>query len=463
MLRGRRFMTDSSGPSLTEVTAVTADSTQCVYYLPDYGRHSICNTVPTVLDIVGASLPSTLGISERSIIRGAGANGHAAQQARTKRPLRGVYVVLVDTLSAKLMQRFEKSAGVFSDVDRVDRHTLSSVCPTITQACLPAIWCCSPPSASGYHGRFFYTARDDRTSGPILDDPMNVDMARAAELSVRPGRELQMPSWAPALRNFGITVRPFITSGFPEFTRAIYRNCDVTLGIPTRSNTEACRQIKQRNTDIAADISLIAQSLDAIGCAGTGQEIIFVHLLSIQRLASAFPAGSPDYMKAAGPLWAAIEKAIATVTSTGEWAAILTSDHGVTDSIRDNAIHLKGKALDEICRLSYAAPACNDRIAYFYPRDQSARDRIKELVADCSPPATCALIDLDWRNYERIFGKGWGSLDMLGAGQLIVLNVNKGPVYFDWDPPYKLLKRSSHGGLDRDEIEIPFLCFYPDR
>jgi len=168
-------------------------------------------------------------------------------------------------------------------------------------------------------------------------------------------------------------------------------------------------------------------------------------------------------MKAADLLWAAIEKAIAIVTSTGEWAAILTSDHGVTDSIRDNAIHLKAKALDEICRRSYAAPACNDRIAYFYPSDQSARDHIAELVADCSPPATCALIDLDWRNYERIFGNGWGSLDMLGAGQLMALNVNKGPIYFEWDPPYKLLKRSSHGGLDRDEIEIPFLCFYPDR
>ena len=457
-------MPDSSGPSLTEVTATTVDSSQCVYYLPDYGRHSICNIVPTVLDIVGAPLPSTLGISQRSIIRGARTNGNAAQQTHMKRPLRGAYVVLVDTLSAKLMQRFEKSAGIFSDFGRVDRYTLSSVCPTITQACLPAIWCCSPPSANGYHGRFFYTARDGRTSGPILDDPMNVDMARAAELSGRPGRELHMPSWAPALRGFGITVRPFITSGFPAFTKAIYRNCDVTLGIPPRSNADAYRQIKQRNTGtIAADISLITQSLDAFRCAGAGQELIFVHLLSIQRLASVFPAGSPEYMKAADLLWAAIEKAIAIVTSTGEWAAILTSDHGVTDSIRDNAIHLKAKALDEICRRSYAAPACNDRIAYFYPSDQPARDRIAELVADCSPPATCALIDLDPRNYERIFGNGWGSLDMLGAGQLMALNVNKGPIYFDWDPPYKLMKRSSHGGLDRDEIEIPFLCFYPDR
>jgi len=443
---------------------MTVDSRRCAYYLPDYGRHSICNTVPTVLDILGAHLPGTLGISERSIIRGAGANGNAAHQAPMKRPLGGVYVVLVDTLSARLMQRFEESSGVFSDFGRVDRHALSSVCPTITQACLPAIWCCSPPSANGYHGRFFYAARDDRTTGPILDDPVNVDMTRAAELRGRPGRELQMPSWAPALRNFGITLRSFITSGFPAFTRAIYGNCDVTLGIPPRSNAEACRQIRQGDTGtVAADISLIAQSLDAFRCAGAGQELIFVHLLSLQRLASAFPAGSPEYMKAAGPLWAAIEKAIAAVTSAGEWAAILTSDHGVTDSIRDNAIHLREKTLDEVCRLSYAAPACNDRIAYFYPRDQSARDRIAELVADCSPPATCALIDLDYRSYERIFGKGWGSLDMLGAGQLIALNVNKGPVYFDWDPPYKLMKRSSHGGLDRDEIEIPFLCFYPGR
>ena len=446
---------------LGEIKMETLAGTTAKVCLPDFSGPSVCDVVPTIISTLNSRHPlSRLALERPGVAKLAG-----LMQPGERR--KGVIFFILDSVSAVHLQHILSRENVFASCGKVRAGVISSIFPTITQACLPSIWAGGPPGQHGIYGRFFYLPEIGRTTGPIFDRPDKISLEKVAgsapHAAAASRHSLRIPSYAPTCGEAGIQPKVFVSTAREPFTSMIYGDLPVVTGnSAASSDAEAVERIRNKDTSrIKADMELLAKLEQIATQCSTGgpdvQHLLVAHLLSIGSVGNAMRVNSDEFVTTVLPLWRQLGDLASRLVASGDWQIVFTSDHGMMDMSENASGGVSASHLETLNELSSSMPACNQRSCYLYPRSDVDFARVKDVLQETLPNEHFALVQLDSEMSELLFGRSLSDVQRLRPGPTMVLNVSNGNLTLPWEPRYKSAKLSDHGGLAREELEIPFM------
>jgi hypothetical protein len=442
----------------------TLDGGSGAISMPDHAGVSICDVVPAI----AGSLTRNDALGD-AIGRRASTRLLKEQLIQGGSDVKGLLLVIVDSVSAAHLQRVLTTKDIFGCSIRTTLNTISSIFPTITQACLPSIWAGAPPSVHGVFGRFFFIPEIGKTSGPIFDQPDRLDdtLYEAPDLYTggRSKEALRIPSWAGVLPSLGVHVSVFVSAAKQPFTGLVYGDTPVTTGANApRNSQDALERILSANTSrVDSDRDLLDRvcSFALSGSSGKSsavhRDLVVVHLLAVGSVGNSHCVDDPEFINVVSPLWFSVGELVSALVCTGNWLAVVTSDHGMIEMVKGASGSIGDSALQAIRDLSYADPACNQRCCYLYPTSQESAVHMSDILGNELPSSQFAIIQHDDEMRRDLYGTGGPGAYALRPGPLLLLNVGGGNFTLPWEPRYKSAKLSDHGGLTRVELEVPLV------
>lgn len=419
---------------------------------PSFGRDSITSIMPTVADLLGyeddriAPLlqQKSLGRAEESMLSG------------FSRRYRKVLVIVVDSISynyfltaRNLAKNFPRGAIV---------KPISSVFPTITQVCLPSIWCAGGPGVHGVYGRLFYLDEAHETTGPFMRSAKSLTNGGIDDEGIR--ALLKIPSWTGFFRSRGTDLKVFLTQSYPRFTSILYDpTIPVTVGKSLTAHDfgdQIIQEMADKDTGLLeVDKRLMHEMFQQFNDHHHGSTLYFGHFISVGHILHSYDVHSEEFFHAVQSFWDDLFNQIDDLHGN-DYAVVMTSDHGAIPLEPDHLNYLDHGLLEEIESLSFATPGANQRSVYFYPKGPSEKAQIRDLVERRFGDSV-KVFDMDEPSHNALFGRRAQDRYAHRPGQLMMLNVKRGLTQLAYDLKYKSHKTSDHGGLDAEEIMVPLM------
>lgn len=400
------------------------------FVLPNYARLSITNTPATSAALLGVALPGAAPLPDE--IWGQFAGG-----------VRCVLRVLVDALGYLRLRRILAAEPEHTLHPILARGAqlvpLTSVCPSTTTTALTSLWTGRTPVEHGMMGTKLFLRSHSLRANMISFSPFDFDRPGIlTEQGLEPAEFVPLPSLAETLTAQGIQTHTFIHRHYANegLSDVFFRGVQEIHGFANNADLWVLlRGLLEERVGERLFVNVYLSGIDTIG-----------HLRG-----PASPATEAEVALLAYGLEREVLSRLSPAAAEGVVLTML-ADHGQVD-VSSNG----GLKLDQHPQLNddlLMTPTGEGRFAYLYPRQGrvgAVRDYLREHLSEAF-----VVLDAEQALRAGLFGVGQPAPEAsVRVGDLIM--IARGRHYLDVYPEGVQLA-GLHGGLDPEEMLVPFLC-----
>lgn len=425
-------MTDRTGELLPELYSYRIPGLDLGsdFLYPNYAGRSILNVPATVCELLGVPSPGIAGALEARFLEG------------LERRYRQVILVVMDALALHRFQKWTQNgaAGIWRRLEADGLLVpLTSITPSTTSAALTAFWTGRPAAEHGITGYEMWMKEYGVVVNTIAQSPINFSNSPGSLrlAGFQPENYLPFPSLGTHLAGYGLRTRVYqhhsiLHSGLSQM---LFRDAE----------TSACSTA----TDLMINLA------DRLEAQKGERGFYYVYWSEVDSFSHRY---GPDDLRPEAEFdsfSAALERYLLSRLSPRARSGtllLLTSDHGMLDTRPDPYYDLGN--YPAIIRRLHIYPSGENRLAYFFVKPGQI-EAVREAI-ERAWPNQFAFLDPAFAVEAGLFGPGKPHpmlLDRIGDFILAA----RGDAYLWWAHKENIL-RGRHGGLDPQEMLVPFLA-----